>query len=112
MAMPEHAHVLEPIDPAIDCERCDAVCCRLTVIVSPDDRVADYLTTHTPDGLHVMARDEDGWCVAVDSARMCCSIYESRPQVCRDFAMGAPHCQAVRIDYAQDRPRDIPFILT
>lgn len=90
----------EAIDPAIHCSRCDAVCCRLTVVLMEGDRVAEHLTTVDEAGLHVMARDEDGWCVAVDAARMCCSIYESRPAVCRRFVMGAPYCQAVREDYA------------
>ena len=26
-----------------DCTRCDAVCCRLTVVLQPEDRVAEHL---------------------------------------------------------------------
>jgi len=85
---------------AAECSRCDAVCCRLTIVVQPEDGVPAHLTNVDPSGLTVMARDEDGWCVAVDAARMCCSIYDARPQVCRAFAMGGPGCQAVRADYA------------
>lgn len=88
------------IDPAIHCSRCEAVCCRLTVVLDAGDRVAEHLTTVDEAGLHVMARDEDGWCVALDATRMCCSIYPSRPAVCRRFVMGASYCQAVREDYA------------
>ena len=39
----------------------------------------------------IMARDEEGWCVALAGARMCCSIYEGRPEVCRRFAMDGPY---------------------
>lgn len=93
------------------CEGCDAVCCRLTVVVQPEDRMPAHLTTYTRDGLEVMARDEEGWCVAVDAARMCCSIYDTRPQVCRRFAMAGPYCHDVRAEYTERTARGIPLRL-
>ena len=103
------AQALAANDP--DCMRCDAVCCRLTVVLQPEDRVPPRFTTETAEGLHVMARDEEGWCVAVDAARMQCSIYEVRPQVCRRFAMAGPYCQEVRADYSDRMARGIPLQL-
>ena len=100
-----------PDTAPLHCDACDAVCCRLTVVLQPGDRVAGHFTTHTDTGLHVMARDEEGWCVALDGARMCCSIYDSRPEVCRRFAMAGPYCREVRADYADRRERGIPLIL-
>jgi len=97
--------------PVIHCSNCDAVCCRLTVVLSEEDRIPGHLTAYTDAGLHVMARDEDGWCVAVDSAHMRCSIYETRPAVCRKFVMGGPYCEAVREDYTEHRTRGIPLVL-
>ena len=99
------------VAPAIHCDACDAVCCRLTVVLGTDDDIPERLTDYTAAGLHVMARDEEGWCVAIDAARMCCSIYESRPEVCRRFAMGGPYCREVRADYADRRARGIPLTL-
>ncbi|GAB3352120.1 YkgJ family cysteine cluster protein [Lysobacter tyrosinilyticus] len=93
------------------CGSCDAVCCRLTVVLMPEDNVPEHLTTHTAAGLPVMARDEEGWCVALDGARMCCSIYEDRPTVCRRFVMGGPYCLDVRADYSDRRARGIPLVL-
>ena len=93
------------------CERCDAVCCRLTVVVQPEDNIPAHLTTHTAAGLEVMARDEEGWCVAVDGAHMRCSIYETRPQVCRRFAMSGPYCNELRADYRDRNIRGIPLVL-
>ena len=61
----------------------------------------ERLTDRTDAGLHVMARDEFGWCVAVDPAGGGCSIYESRPEVCRRFLMGGPYCRALREDYTE-----------
>jgi Fe-S-cluster containining protein len=92
------------------CSRCDAVCCRLVVVVLPEDGVPQHLTTER-DGLTVMDRDEEGWCVALDGARMCCSIYESRPATCRRFAMDGPYCRSVRADYADRRARGIELVL-
>jgi Fe-S-cluster containining protein len=77
----------------------------------PEDSVAEHLTTRTAAGLHVMARDEEGWCVALDNARMCCSIYDSRPAICRRFAMAGPYCVDVRTDYTDRRARGIPLVL-
>lgn len=99
------------IDTSVDCNRCDAVCCRLMVIVQPEDGIAEHLTIVNESGLTVMARDEEGWCVAIDAARMCCSIYDARPDVCRRFHMGGPYCVAIREDYARDGGRGIPLKL-
>ncbi len=96
---------------AVHCESCDAVCCRLTVVLQPGDDVPARFTDVTADGLPVMARDEEGWCVAVDAARMCCGIYDSRPEVCRRFAMGGPYCREVRADYSDRARRGIPLAL-
>lgn len=96
---------------AADCDACDAVCCRLTVVLAAGDRVPAHLTAVTDRGLHVMARDEDGWCVAVDPASQRCSIYAVRPDVCRRFAMDGPYCREVRADYADRRARGIPLTL-
>ncbi|HWU70342.1 MAG TPA: YkgJ family cysteine cluster protein [Pseudoxanthomonas sp.] len=93
------------------CASCDAVCCRLTVVLQPEDRIPAHLTACTPAGLTVMARDAEGWCVAIDAARMCCSIYETRPDVCRRFAMSGPYCRAVRADYLDHTARGIPLTL-
>ncbi|PJJ97603.1 zinc/iron-chelating domain-containing protein [Lysobacteraceae bacterium NML91-0213] len=93
------------------CARCDAVCCRLTVVVQPEDRMPPHLTTFTEGGLEVMARDEEGWCVAVDAGRMHCSIYDSRPEVCRRFVMSGPHCQDVRADHSDRTARRVPLRL-
>ena len=81
------------------------------MVLSDADAIPDYLTDYTAAGLHVMARDEEGWCVAIDGARMQCSIYDSRPQICRRFEMGGPYCQEVRADYSDRRARGIPLTL-
>lgn len=96
---------------AIHCSRCDAVCCRLTVVLLPGDEVPPRMTTRTGSGITVMARDEEGWCVAVDAAHMRCSIYATRPAICRKFAMAGPGCREVRSDYADSRARGIPLTM-
>ncbi len=93
------------------CNRCDAVCCRLTVVLQEEDRIPAHLRARTAAGLEVMARDAEGWCVAVDQAHMRCSIYDTRPQVCRRFVMAGPYCRAERADYLDRNARGIPLQL-
>ncbi len=100
--MMSEAADLPDIDCSISCQRCDAVCCRQTVLVMPEDTaVPRHMIARTPHGLHVMAHDEDGWCVAVDATRMNCTIYGQRPGICRAFRMGSPDCRSVRDAYSR-----------
>jgi Fe-S-cluster containining protein len=80
------------------------------VVILPGDRIPSHLTELTADGIEVMAREEDGWCVANDRATHGCTIYETRPQLCRKFSMGGPACREVRDEYAA--ARTIPHSLT
>lgn len=116
--MPDHSthhadsiHPRSPVKGGSKCTRCDAVCCRLTVVLQPEDNIPPHLTTHRPDGLHVMAHAEDGWCVAMDRTHMNCGIYENRPDVCRRFVMGGAYCNAIRSDYTKQQPRRIAITL-
>ena len=95
----------------VSCRTCDAVCCRLTVVLQPEDRIPARFTARTSAGLLVMARDEDGWCVALDAAQGLCSIYETRPDVCRRFVEAGPYCKSVRSDHADRLARGIPLEL-
>jgi len=97
------------IDPAVSCSACDAVCCRLTVLVMPEDDVPRHLVERDIHGLDVMARDEEGWCVAVDHQHMRCGIYEHRPGICRKFAMGGAYCRDERASYQEQVSRGIPL---
>src|SRR3546814_12690467 len=81
----------EGIDPTVSCGNCDAVCCRLTVILMPEDRVPRHLTTRTAHGLEIMPRDEEGWCVAVDPNHICYSISHQRSARFPKFAIGSEY---------------------
>jgi uncharacterized protein len=103
----------ESIDPLIDCDSCDAVCCRLTVWLMPDDRdVPEWLVTHDDAGHTFMAKDATGWCAAIDPVSFRCSIYEQRPQLCRNFCMGGPACRDERDKWAGKATIDTPIVLT
>ncbi len=85
------------IDPSVSCDECEAVCCRLTVVLLPgDEAVPERFVTEDSHGMAVMAHGEDGWCSALDLDTMRCSIYELRPGICRKFAMGSEFCRAER----------------
>lgn len=93
------------------CAICDAVCCRLVVVLEPEDDIPAHLTAQLPQGHRVMAHADDGWCVAMDRSRMNCGIYENRPAVCRRFVMGGPYCKAIRAEYVKQRTDHIEITL-
>ena len=95
------------VDAAVSCSACDAVCCRLTVVLMPEDRVPRHLVERNDHGVEVMAHNEDGWCVAVDPLRMRCSIYDERPAICRKFAMGSEYCRDERESYRKRYENDL-----
>lgn len=86
-------------DPAIQCSACQACCCQLPVLVLPGDAPPEHFLDEDKDGYLIMGKADDGWCLALDRERMCCSIYEQRPFVCREFAMGGGDCADVREDW-------------
>lgn len=89
----------DPPDASIHCDRCQACCCQLQVILMPGDAPPAYLAEIEEHGLSVMRRGDDGWCVALDRDTMRCTIYASRPQVCRDFATGSAECRTEREEW-------------
>ena len=50
-------------------------------------------------GMEILGKLDDGWCVALDRDNMCCSMYERRPFVCREFAMGETDCRDERANW-------------
>ncbi|MFY2764697.1 YkgJ family cysteine cluster protein [Arenimonas sp. MALMAid1274] len=87
------------VDAAVSCQRCEAVCCRLTVVLMPDEVQPAHLVDVDHRGLDVMRRSEDGWCAALDRVQMRCGIYDTRPSICRKFAMGGAYCRDERKSY-------------
>ena len=83
----------------ISCDNCDAVCCRLTVVLMPEDRVPNRFVIENDHGTRILAKGEDGWCQALDLNTMRCKIYDMRPSTCRKFAMGGPYCRSERYDW-------------
>ena len=86
----------ESVDPAVQCNTCEAVCCRLTVVLMPEDHVPTWLIARDERGMETLAKGEDGWCAAVDPHTFGCTIYDERPTICRKFAMGSPSCRDER----------------
>lgn len=74
------------------CNTCKASCCRLQVLLFDDPDVPPSMIASSDWGGQVMRREEDGWCTALDRNTLRCTIYEQRPQLCRDYAMGSEEC--------------------
>jgi len=67
--------------------------------------VVDAALTTEHEGVRCMDQRGDGGCVALDAATMLCTIYETRPQTCRDFDRGETLCRAVLARAAARRER-------
>lgn len=70
-------------------------CCHLVVqLDSRVDSVPDeFVVEH--DGVWCLDQRGDGACVALDPVTQLCTIYERRPQVCRDFRRGGALCRRI-----------------
>jgi uncharacterized protein len=86
--------------PVPTCSKCPAACCRWEVEVDNAelDRIPEDLIDFDASMFPVMKRHPVTlYCVALDLRTFACTIYESRPQVCRDFPVGsADGCLAAR----------------
>ena len=115
--------VLATLDPCPPCPRLcgrglstptDCLCCGVCCFSTLDTYVRvtgadwDRLGAETGRVAHFIGnraymRMRDGRCAALESHRMAdeagvffCTVYEKRPQVCRDLARGSPECQGER----------------
>ena len=95
----------------VDCRTCGACCYGdemwIHVMASDDDRLGDegtrHLTVLTQHGRGYFARSMKmlgGRCIAfrdrLADGGCGCSIYETRPDICREFQAGSPDCLAAR----------------
>lgn len=64
----------------------------MVVLDEATDRVPPQFAVER-EGVWCMDQEGDGACVALDRATKRCTIYEIRPQVCRDFTRGDLLCR-------------------
>ena len=85
-----------------NCDACGACCLHVS---APPFKAAEYATL--PDWARAevgQAReapgDNSGPCVWFDLAAGTCRNHATRPQACRDFAVGSEACRLLRTHYA------------
>ena len=83
-------------EPKVSCADCEAVCCRLEVLLITETGVPEEFIETDKWGGRTMARTESGWCSALDLNTKLCRIYDKRPWICREFQMGGPECISER----------------
>lgn len=64
------------------------------VELRPGDIVPEELVA-VHAGVRCMDQHGDGACVALDAITRLCTIYEDRPQTCRDFNRGEALCRKI-----------------
>jgi Fe-S-cluster containining protein len=70
------------------------------VELRPGDSVPEtFITEHA--GVRCMDQHSDGACVALDPATHLCTIYDRRPQTCRDFKRGENLCRNILRHYTE-----------
>ncbi len=63
-------------------------------LVAGVDRVPEiFVVEH--DGVRCMEQRGDGACIALDPLTRLCTIYENRPQTCRNFERGGELCRRI-----------------
>jgi Fe-S-cluster containining protein len=74
------------------CAGC-AKCCHLLVELDPvvDDVPEEFVVEHA--GVRCLEQRGNGACAALDLITRLCTIYERRPQVCRDFQRAGALCR-------------------
>ena len=73
--------------PCVGC----AACCHLQVeLVMGTDDIPERLTYF--DNNRWYMRQNGNACIALDETKGCCTIYENRPIVCRQFPRGKRDC--------------------
>tara|TARA_Y100000592_G_C5299452_1_gene234762 strand:+ start:42 stop:389 length:348 start_codon:yes stop_codon:yes gene_type:complete len=48
------------------------------------------------DNFARLKKGKDGFCLFLNRETRLCSIYENRPQVCKDFSNNSKHCEKIR----------------
>lgn len=89
------------IDCADRIALCRAACCRLNVLLSPQDLAEGIIAW---DARHPFfnARDQDGYCVHLVRGGCSCSRYAQRPGACRVF--DCRHDRRIWLDFEQRIP--------
>jgi Fe-S-cluster containining protein len=78
------------LPPCAGCGRC----CHLVVELRAGDLVPEkFVVEH--NGVRCMDQHGDGACVALHPVTRLCTLYETRPQTCRDFTRGESLCRQI-----------------
>lgn len=56
----------------------------------------DFLDEMNGDTFAVIKQRPDGFCQLLDVESRLCSVYDNRPNVCRDFEANGPMCKSIK----------------
>ena len=79
-----------------ECAGCGRCCHQVVGLIAGVDHVPEAMVVEH-DGERCMEQRGDGACVALDPVTKLCTIYATRPQICRDFERGSGLCRDVLV---------------
>ena len=95
---PSRAHVASittiPVDDLPACAGCGRCCHQTVELADGVDHVPEaFVVEH--DGVRCLEQRGDGACVALHPVTRLCTIYDTRPRICREFDRGSDLCRRV-----------------
>ena len=85
---------MDPVEANMDnspvnCEKrvhiCKAVCCKMNFALSVEEIESGKIKWDLGQP-YFLRHNSDGYCTHMDLEKMCCSIYEDRPRICRSYS--------------------------
>jgi len=74
-----------PVNCAERLPVCKAACCKLNFALSPDEVESGKVKWELGHP-YFIRHENNGCCSHLDSGKQCCSIYDDRPKVCRQYS--------------------------
>jgi len=90
-----------PEEGPYDCQACGACCVEAgsVILIQSDQGIPAHLLSRHKTGQMEVSKYMGGRCKALEGvigSCVSCSIYENRPQVCKQFEPGSPGCEEAR----------------
>lgn len=85
---PEKNQAFVPVNCEERMHTCEAVCCKLNFALSVEEIEAGVVKWDLGKP-YFIRHEATGYCTHLDAKKKCCSVYENRPPVCKNYSCAA-----------------------